>query len=363
MKFSYTCGARWRTCSCTEEDQIQRATRISENLQRLDAETRAEEEEIRAAIAAVEAAEQQAAEARREEEQREEEERAEEARRITMREYQRVEKIVQHYNRLRDIMANIRSAQTNALTQRHDQGTQNLEKKETTVLLVGKGDWKTNNDDIERVKLITATDAKITQLRKNHTSVLIRTRTRHRHDEDSFLLSTTEPSSPSSQQNEDEEIDPATKLEKLLSAQELERSTLRSIQAREIEKWKKRGAYRLQTLEREEERRADEREREVESLVGEAKRVKRVQWAECKWMDVLREERVRLLREDERTIMLNGGEVEVGLGLGEDVEAEAEAEAEVNGGTEGRVPGAFLMPLLNGEYISVGIDVTPPPRY
>ncbi|KAI4254788.1 MAG: hypothetical protein L6R42_007042, partial [Xanthoria sp. 1 TBL-2021] len=358
----YTCGARWRTCSCTEEDQIQRATRISENLQRLDAETRAEEEEIRAAIAAVEAAEQQAAEARREEEQRQEEERAEEARRITMLEYQRVEKIVQHYNRLRDIMVNIHSAQPNALTQRHDQGTQNLEKKETTLLLVGKGDSETNNDDIERVKIITTTDAKITQLRKNHTSVLIQTRARHRHDEDSFILSIAEPSTPSPpHQNEDTEIDAATKLETLLSAQELERSTLRSIQAREIEKWKKRGAYRLQTLEREEEKRADEREREVESLREETKRVKRVQWAEWKWMDVLREERVRLLREDERTIMLNGGEVEVGLGLGEDVEAEAEAE--VNGGTEGRVPGAFLMPLLNGEYISVGIDVTTPRRY
>lgn len=328
MKLSYTCGARWRTCSCTEEDQAQRAAQISENLERLDAEARAEEEEIRAAIAAVEAAEHQAAAA---EEQRQEEERAEEARRATMREYQRVEKIVQTYNRLRDIMAKIHLAQTTAITQRHDREMHNLENQETTLLLlhhlIDSGDPKNNShhddDDTERAEEIaTATASQITRLRQTHASILIQTRARHRQDEDAFLLTLVERSSSSSSSsphsntnNSKLEIDPATKLETLLAAQALERTTLRAIQARDIEKYKKRGADALRVLARERESMEREREKGWDALREEASRVKRAQWAEWKWVKVLQGERDRLLGEDERAMVLSGREVG-GLGSG-----------------------------------------------
>ena len=335
MKLSYTCGARWRTCSCTEEDQARRAAQIRENLERLDAEVRAEEEEIRAAIAAVEAVEHQAAEAQRQEEQRQEEEHAEEARRATMREYQRVEKIVQIYNRLRDIMAKIHLAQTAAVTQRHDREMHDLENKETTLLLlvVDKENPKNNShhdddDDTKRAEEISiATASQITRFRQTHASILIQTRARHRQDEDAFLLTLlAEPpsSSPhSNNSNYTDETDPATKLETLLAAQALERTTLRALQAREITKCKTRGADALRTLTQEREIRDRERERKREALREEARRVKRAQWAEWQWVAVLQGERDRLLGEDERAMVLSGREVWGGLGwdrgyLGED---------------------------------------------
>ncbi|KAL8774522.1 MAG: hypothetical protein Q9209_000895 [Squamulea sp. 1 TL-2023] len=72
---------------------------------------------------------------------------------------------------------------------------------------------------------------KIQGLRKIHATEVIQTRTRHGHDEDAILLKITE----TSDHNEDE-VDPATQLEALFSAQELERSALRWIQARGIGK-------------------------------------------------------------------------------------------------------------------------------
>ncbi|KAL8790784.1 MAG: hypothetical protein Q9213_000408 [Squamulea squamosa] len=308
-EFCYTCGARWRTCTCTEADQAQRAHRIRVNLERPEAEARAEEEEIRAAIAAVEEAERQAAEALQEEERRQEEERAEEAKQITMREFQRIEKFVQHYNRLRDILENVRLAQNDALTLRHHHELDELESKE--IALVGGGGREKDPEnsgpdgDLEKAGIISTTDIKMQGLRQKHATELIQTRTRHRHDEDAFLCKITE----SSDHNEDEVVDPATKLEALLSAQELERSTLRSIQAREIEKWKKRGAMYLTELEEKNERLEMERQRGLEAFGEEVKQVKRGQWADWKWVEVVGEERVHLLGENERTMMLNGGEV------------------------------------------------------
>ncbi|KAL8659247.1 MAG: hypothetical protein Q9226_000517 [Calogaya cf. arnoldii] len=72
------CGARWRTCACTEDDQAEQARQTGGNLERVKVAARAEEEEIRAAIVAVEDAETRL----------EDEQRQEEARHITMRDDQ-----------------------------------------------------------------------------------------------------------------------------------------------------------------------------------------------------------------------------------------------------------------------------------
>jgi hypothetical protein len=71
-QFCYTCGARWRTCSCTEVDQQRRQTEIAERRTASDAQSRQEEEEITRAIAAIEEMERREAEERaRETEERE----------------------------------------------------------------------------------------------------------------------------------------------------------------------------------------------------------------------------------------------------------------------------------------------------
>lgn len=53
-EFCYTCGAKWRTCACTEADQNRRQAQIAERRRAVDARSREEEEEIARAVAAIE---------------------------------------------------------------------------------------------------------------------------------------------------------------------------------------------------------------------------------------------------------------------------------------------------------------------
>ncbi|OXV10289.1 hypothetical protein Egran_01952 [Elaphomyces granulatus] len=55
-QFCYTCGAPWRTCNCTEEDQARRERTLAErrNVQERNARAREDEAEIADAIAAIE---------------------------------------------------------------------------------------------------------------------------------------------------------------------------------------------------------------------------------------------------------------------------------------------------------------------
>ncbi|KAL8804855.1 MAG: hypothetical protein Q9182_002349 [Xanthomendoza sp. 2 TL-2023] len=349
-EFCYTCGARWKTCACTEEDQARRAQQIRENLEKLEAEAQAEEEELRAAIAAVEEAERQAAEARREEELREEEARAEEARQITMREFKRVEHIVQHYDRLRDILEKVRMAQEEALRRRHE-----FEMDEVAKMgdpLVDAGAERNSSDKQEMANIVSARDGKIQEVRKQHAAALIATRARHRQDEDAFLIKITESDSYHS------DSDPSIMLEMLLSSQEFERSTLRSLQMREIEKYRRRCMIHLRVLEEKMAEKEERRKEEWGMLEEEVRRVKRGQWAEWKWVEVLREERLKILGQDERGILDGGGEIEVetevddGKETGEGRETGKEKEQEKGGvgGKEkekerfedwGRIPGAY----------------------
>ncbi|KAL8705245.1 MAG: hypothetical protein Q9201_001624 [Fulgogasparrea decipioides] len=318
-EFCYTCGARWRTCACTEEDQARRARQIRENLEKLEAEARAEEEEIRAAIATVEAAERQAAEERAEEERRQEEERAEEARQISMRELQRVQNIVQHTNHLRDILENIRLHQESALTQRHESQMETLEKRHLDLASPETIAEKQRATESRRAEIINATDTAIQELRKKHATELVQIRSRHRQDEDDFLLNITQlssypsPTPLSDGGNNHTPADPASMHEALLSDQELERSALRSMQARQVETRKKRGLFYLQVFSEECVRDAKKWEREREDgrtrWEDEVRGCKRAQWAESRWMRVVWEKRLEMLEEDERRMIRNGGEV------------------------------------------------------
>ncbi len=94
-EFCYTCGSRWRTCQCTEVDEVRRAAQLQERRSAMDAEARREEQEIARAIAEVEALELREAEDRRLAEQRREEERRreeEELRRLEELRLQELEK-------------------------------------------------------------------------------------------------------------------------------------------------------------------------------------------------------------------------------------------------------------------------------
>ncbi|KAI4186579.1 MAG: hypothetical protein L6R41_003395 [Letrouitia leprolyta] len=304
ISLSYTCGAQWRTCACTEDDQARRTLQIRENLAKQEAEAQAEEEEIRAAIAAVEEAERQAAEERRERERQEEEARAEEARQIAVREFERVEKINQKFDRLRKILIHIHSQQSEVLTQRHAKQMKEIETKETEL----EATFAESKDiQKDRARIVSETESQIQELRKKHTAQLIQTRSRHRKDEDDCLLIF------SGETEGNHTPDPGSILEALLSAQELERVTLRNIQAREVSKCKDRGDMSLwffdERVRREGEDRKGRYERRRADLVEEVKGLKRGQWADWKWMELVKGERTRMLGEDEWRVILGGGEV------------------------------------------------------
>ncbi|KAI4127902.1 MAG: hypothetical protein LQ338_002987 [Usnochroma carphineum] len=308
-EFCYTCGARWRSCACTEDDQSRRAQQIRENLNKLEAEARAEEEEIRAAIAAVEEAERQAAEERAEEERRQEELRVEETRLMTLRESERVEKINRHFKLLRGALESVRVAQSHALGQRHSEQTREVEAKATALETTAQ---KRDDDmEAERARIIDSTNSKIQESRKKHAMELVQTRSRHRKDEDECVFRITE--RESLQEEGQGAPDAATILETLFSAQELERSALRAMQAREIEKYGKRGALYLRILDEQVQRGGEERRARYEGgrreIVEEVREMKRRQWAEWRWVDVLGWERTRMLGEDERRVVGSGGEV------------------------------------------------------
>ncbi|KAI4143879.1 MAG: hypothetical protein L6R39_004397, partial [Caloplaca ligustica] len=249
-EFCYTCGARWRTCVCTEEDQARRTRRIQEDLREAEERARVEEEEIRAAVEAVEEAERRAEAERAEVERRVAEQRAEEARIMAVREEERVRRIHNHFTHLREVLQTVQVMQTSALERRHDDEIKQLDKRAAALTQ----ELQTHENEIRQAKMqIQAdTEARIQTLKQVHALQLRETRMRHRADEDACLLKlTTEININVTDSHHyegahgggdaDGDADAATILDALLSAQELERATLRGIQAREITKYKTRG--------------------------------------------------------------------------------------------------------------------------
>lgn len=312
---SYTCGARWKTCACTEADQERRARTIRANLEQQDAAVQAEAEEIRAAIAAVAQAERQAAEVRREEEQRQEDLRA-------LREAERVDRIGRHFDRLRESLMAVQIAQSDALAARHGRDVERMEGQECAlnVSTAARLSGVEEAEKVEKVRIVHATEAKVQELRQEHKAQLLETRSRHRRDEDACMARLAEQDFLSSGLQQARPDDAATVLETLLAAQAEERGALRAVQGREVEECRESGALKLRLL-RETNRKAEERRRRGEELERRALgmqvgRVRRRQEAEWRWVGVLVEERMRMLEEDEERIVSRGGEV-AGEGSGE----------------------------------------------
>ena len=77
----------------------------------------------------------------------------------------------------------------------------------------------------------------IKQLQEKHAAAVMGTIQRRRRDQDNLLANNIEGDGG------DQDIAKAAMLEPLMSLQELERTTLKQQQAREIEKWKLRSDY------------------------------------------------------------------------------------------------------------------------
>ena len=127
---SYTCCAKWKTCHCTENDEVRRRLNLGERRKALEKD----DAEVMAAIAAVAEAERREMDRREREEQsvreaseelekrriKEVEARiAEEERMIERMENSRVQAIAKHYDDLRQAMARLHKLQYKAISKRH----------------------------------------------------------------------------------------------------------------------------------------------------------------------------------------------------------------------------------------------------
>ncbi len=296
-EFCYTCGAVWRTCHCTEGDQARRVREIQTRLAQFEADQLAEEEELRAAMEAVETAERLLREEREAEERRMEEE----ARKLQKEEAERLRKIADYYEYLRGVLQRVRSQQTLAMEKRYEREWDAIDTMRNDLESVAKNAQREAQVKSDREKIIKSTESVIKALQRQHAVSMMEMITRHRKDQDDLFALSAE------DYDQDAEVHQAETLQDLMLAQDLERATLKSEQARDIQKWKQRGEASLQSFDSktialkirlEEAVDIDKREREVRNII----------FADGKWSETLFEERLAMLAEDERRLIQKGGE-------------------------------------------------------
>lgn len=295
MFHSYTCGAKWRTCACTEADQARREREIAARLAQFDADQRAEEEEIRAAIAAVEQAERQLREEREAEEARIEAE----ARELTKRELERLRNIMDHFEYLRGVLDRIRLQQRQAIERRHDREWAEIEIMKDKLDSPDAAAERERYVASEQEKIVTVTEGTIKALQRRFATEMMETLTRHRKGQDDVMAMTIDNS------DQDPDIVRADILQELMPAQEKERSTLKSQQAREIAKWRVRGEQSLKAFDSKMVS-LKLRLEEEEVINNRAKEMKKSVFADTKWFETLFLERAMMLGEDERKLVLSG---------------------------------------------------------
>lgn len=229
---------------------------------------------------------------------------AEEARQITAREYKRLEAITDFFERLRERLENVRLQQKQAIQRRHDEDLAKVEQKEGALISGERLLDKEQEMASERVKLVMKTQELIKSARKKHASQLVETVGRHRQDQDVYLMTSNEA------MEADASIDQTAVLEQLLQAQDLERSTLRKQQTREIQKLQKRADMLLKDFDRKSEAAREERfnaqVQEAEDVSSMARATKKQIDADWKWFDAIFLDRETMLGEDEHRMVLSG---------------------------------------------------------
>ena len=295
MYYSYTCGAKWRICACTEADQARREREIAARLAQFEADQRAEEEEVRAAIAAVEEAERQLREEREAEEARLEAEERE----ITKRESERLQNINGHFEYLRGVLDRIRFQQRQAIEQRHDRERAEIDMMKDKLDAPEAAAEREHLSITEREKIVMINEGTVKTLQRKFATEMVETITRHCKHQDDVMSMTID------NQDQDSEIVRASILQELMPAQELERSTLKAQQARELAKWKARGEESLEAF--------DSklvslklRLEEAQKINVRAKEMKKRVFADTKWFEAISLERTMMLGEDETRLILSG---------------------------------------------------------
>lgn len=260
------------------------------------------DEEARSAIVAIAAAERLALQRHEDEERR----LAEEARQTTAREYDRLGRITDFFEYLRETVEKIRLQQKQAIDQRHSTALQGVEEREA-ALVCGERilDWD-QKAAMERAELVKKNEDILKDLRRSHALQLMDTVRRHRKEQDAYIAKSTRQSETNGN------VDQATVLEMLLQAQEVERTMLRSQQTREIEKRGKRASRLLEAFNAKTQAGREEivkaQTKEAEELTQMATAVKKQISADWKWFNAIFLGRAMMLGEDERRLILSGSD-------------------------------------------------------
>ena len=312
--YSYTCGAQWNTCSCTERDQVQRRAELAARR----AAVHAEEQELRAALEAIAEAERREQEEREQEHRRLEEEarRAEQERiereearvaaemqQLQRMEAARIEKITQHYTMLRLSMRDLHKLQRKKILDRHKSEVQrSIEELEKVMA---------KKDDLEAAEAQSQLEReeKLQRTREKQAQITIQTFARHRVDQNQLFDSLSQEANRNSYGG-----DPpphvtaiAEIIEEMMALQESERAVLKERQQRELQRLQSRAMESFFVSSDHDEQMLALQE-EKQKMTEEAHNTKQEADADCKWMALVFNERSRMLVEDERRLVESGGE-------------------------------------------------------
>ena len=313
-KCSYTCGAQWNTCSCTEEDQVRRRAQLAARR----AVVHAEEEELRAALEAIAEAERREQEEREKEQRRLEEEarRAEQERiereearvaaemqQLQRMEAARIEKIKKYYTMLRLSMRDLHKLQRKKILDRHKSEVQrSIEELEKIMA-------KKNNLEAAEAQLQIEREEKLRRTREKHAQITIQTFARHRIDQNQLFDSLSQEANRNSYSG-----DPpphvtaiADIIEDMMALQESERAVLKERQQRELQRLQS-PAMDSFFVSPDHDGQMLALQEEKQKTTEEAHKTKRQADADCKWMELVFTERAKMLDEDERRLIDSGSQ-------------------------------------------------------
>lgn len=256
---------------------------------------------MRAAVAAVRAA----AEVIQREREAEEEREREEQREIERLERGRIENIAHYYGYLREVLERVRLMQQTAIEKRHDRAWDEIDKMRDDLESPEKATERERYVKEEREKISVKTENTIKALQRRHATSMMETITRHRRDQDDLLAMSIDIT------DEDTELVNAEKLAALMPAQDLERSTLKSQQAREIHKHRVRGEESLKAF--------DVKTKVLHMRLEEAETINQCEramrdtvFADSKWFDLVFDERASMLMDDQKRMERSGADAPAG---------------------------------------------------
>ena len=261
---------------------------------KFEEEARNEEAELNAAMTAMEAAE-------RTERLRHE---AVDARRATAQEHERMAGITEFFEYLRNVLEDVRLQQKQAMRKRHQWELSEVEERERVLVSGEQILDQEQSVAADRAGLVMQTRDIIKAARKKHANQLLETIARHRKDQDAYLIKSDEA------RELQLDVNQTAVLDQLLQAQNLERSTLRWQQKREVQKLQKRAELMLQDFDIKTEIARKERlqmqVQEAEDVTRTMVALKKQADADWRWFEAIFRDRSVMLGEDEQRMILSG---------------------------------------------------------